>query len=118
MPKVLSYTPAWLSRPSPGFDLFHSNDRKLSHKASEAGSKNGEQGTRRILAYRRTEYCNEIFVVVGNTIRWADLGQIKDDWEGEQDDRGAIRSIENGHREPEKCYRVGLSLQCALFPNE
>ncbi|MCJ1315322.1 hypothetical protein MMC15_000639 [Xylographa vitiligo] len=106
MPKVLSYTPAWLSRPSPGFDLFHSNDRKLSHKASEAGSKNGEQGTRRILAYRRTEYCNEIFVVVGNTIRWADLGQIKDDWEGEQDDRGVIRSIENGHREPEKCYRT------------
>ncbi|MCJ1380223.1 hypothetical protein MMC17_003326 [Xylographa soralifera] len=106
MPKVLSYTPAWLSRPSPGFDLFRSNDRKLSNKASEAGSKKGEQGTRRILAYRRTEYCNEIFVVVGNTIRWADLGQLKDDWEGEQDDRGVIRSIENGHQEKEKSFRT------------
>ncbi|MCJ1433685.1 hypothetical protein MMC27_003049 [Xylographa pallens] len=106
MPKVLSYTPAWLSRPSPGFDLFHSNDRKLSHKASEAGSKKDEHGARRILAYRRTEYCNEVFVVVGNTIRWADLGQIKDDWEGEQDDRGVIRSIENGHQETEKSYRI------------
>ncbi|MCJ1388234.1 hypothetical protein MMC18_001079 [Xylographa bjoerkii] len=106
MPKVLSYTPAWLSRPSPGFDLFHSSDRKLSSKASEADSKKGEQGNRRIIAYRRTEYCNEIFVVVGNTIRWADLGQIKDDWEGEQDGGGVIRSIESGDQEKEKSYRT------------
>ncbi|MCJ1400796.1 hypothetical protein MMC11_004004 [Xylographa trunciseda] len=106
MPRVLSYTPPWLSRPSPGFDLFHSNDRKLSHKASESDSKKGQQGIRRIIAYRRTEYCNEIFVVVGNTIRWADLGQIKDDWEGEQDDRGVIRSIESGHHEKEKSYKT------------
>ncbi|MCJ1283522.1 hypothetical protein MMC26_002852 [Xylographa opegraphella] len=106
MPKVLTYTPAWLSRPSPGFDLFQGNDRKLSHKASEFGSKKSEQGTRRILAYRRTEYCNEIFVVVGNTIRWANLGQIKDDWEEEAHDRDVIKSIETGNQETKKSYRT------------
>ena len=115
MPKVLSYTPAWLSRPSPGFDVFHSSDRKLSSKASEADNKDCEQKTRRTIAYRHTEYCNEIFVVIDNTVRWADLAQIKDDWEREQDEEGVIRSIESGGQENQKCYRVAMSSYCALI---
>lgn len=70
MPKVLSYTPDWLSRPHPGYHLF----------APKQGSANGltsrkqEPGPRKTIATRGSE----IFVAVGHEIRWADLAYLKD----------------------------------------
>ncbi|KAL8668357.1 MAG: hypothetical protein Q9168_007008 [Polycauliona sp. 1 TL-2023] len=88
MPKVLSYTPSWLSRPSPGFDLVSSTNKRASLSAQDAGhsggnSSNKEQeylGSRRTVARRGSE----IFVVVDNQIRWADLSILKYDWESSQ----------------------------------
>ncbi|KAL8906179.1 MAG: hypothetical protein Q9171_006384 [Xanthocarpia ochracea] len=82
MPKVLSYSPSWLSRPSPGFDLFASLKKRTSI-GSQANSSNSEQqylGPRRTIAHRGSE----VFVVVDNQIRWADLSIIKYDWESSQ----------------------------------
>ncbi|KAL8690444.1 MAG: hypothetical protein Q9224_004405, partial [Gallowayella concinna] len=88
MPKVLGYTPSWLSRPSPGFDIFASSDKLASSGARngaspKAKSSSGEQtyvGPRRTIAHRGSE----VFVVVDNQIRWSDLSIIKYDWESSQ----------------------------------
>ncbi|KAI4203093.1 MAG: hypothetical protein LQ350_002141 [Teloschistes chrysophthalmus] len=83
MPRVLSYTPSWLSRPSPGFDLFvstkdSSSTPKTSRKQANGTNKREEYlGPRRTIARRGTE----VFVVVDNQIRWSDLSIFKDDWE-------------------------------------
>ncbi|MCJ1246131.1 hypothetical protein MMC30_003336 [Trapelia coarctata] len=101
MPKIISYTPAWLSRPSPGFNLFSVDSKKLSVGADKHSDRNSRNGTgkkenwlgpRRVLARRGTE----LFVVVGNTIRWANLCALKGEWEAqEQDERRVVRSIES-----------------------
>lgn len=87
MPKILSYTPPWLSRPSPGAQIFSdAANTSSSHtsgilKRSDAalnGHNNASsyKGPHRTIAQRGTE----IFVAVGNHIRWADLRRLKDDW--------------------------------------
>ncbi|KAI9795336.1 MAG: hypothetical protein M1833_007248 [Piccolia ochrophora] len=95
MPKILSHTPAWLSRPSPGFELFSNlpshepfldtgNSRfpryrtlpGLSEKRESYGLST-ELGPRRTIARRNTE----IFVAVGTEIRWADVAYLKTSWE-------------------------------------
>ena len=121
MPRIISYTPAWLSRPSPGFSLFSAESKKLcgdTDKHSERKSRNGTGkreewlGPRRVLARRGTE----LFVAVGNTIRWADLCALKEEWDSqEQDERQAVRSIEiteqqNGIGLKSTSYRVGVSV--------
>ncbi|KAJ4295078.1 hypothetical protein N0V90_007086 [Kalmusia sp. IMI 367209] len=71
MPKVLSYTPRWLQRPSPGYQLFApkpSTSRALAPKERSSG-------VRKTIATRDSE----IFVAVGHEIRWADLAQLKED---------------------------------------
>ncbi|KAL8650911.1 MAG: hypothetical protein Q9226_004954 [Calogaya cf. arnoldii] len=88
MPKVLGYTPSWLSRPSAGFDLFSSAHKRASFASqdgshSRAKSPSQEQkylGPRRTIAHRGSE----IFLVVDNHIRWADLSIVKYDWESSQ----------------------------------
>lgn len=85
MPKVLSYTPSWLSRPSSGFELFSSTNKPKAFGPQDgvqprARSSEKEQeylGPRRTIAHRGSE----IFVVVDNNIRWADLSIVKYDWE-------------------------------------
>ncbi|KAL8730144.1 MAG: hypothetical protein Q9166_004227 [cf. Caloplaca sp. 2 TL-2023] len=107
MPKVLSYTPSWLSRPSPGFDLFAST---INHNSP--GSQNGASpqrkgsnkeeeylSPRRTIAYRGTE----VFVVVDNQIRWSDLSIIKYDWENSQ--RKGKKRAEAGPQEGQ-IYKV------------
>lgn len=81
MPKVLGYTPSWLTRPSPGHGLFSSTEKTPPH-AIQNGFKaptNGEDYRRpqRTIAYRTTE----VFVAVNNQIRWSDLSLLKYDWE-------------------------------------
>ncbi|MCJ1473037.1 hypothetical protein MMC13_001686 [Lambiella insularis] len=112
MPKVLNYTPAWLSRPSPGFDLFSSKHGKPSGKARRVAGKNSEVGHCRTIARRGTE----VFVVVGNTIRWADLCILKDDYEGqEQGDGHVVHSIET-HRGGENEHRKESSYRTLKAP--
>ncbi|KAI9711539.1 MAG: hypothetical protein M1820_002103 [Bogoriella megaspora] len=74
MPRVISYTPAWLSRPAPGFDLFNAPTKT---QAPTTSSPNEYRGPNKTLARRG----REVFTVVGNELRWADLGHLKDEWE-------------------------------------
>lgn len=89
MPKIISYTPPWLSRPSPASQAFTnspSHDWALSKSSSHPGSPTplttcpAYEGPHRLLVQRGTE----IFVVVGNQIRWLDLRMVKDDWREQQ----------------------------------
>lgn len=84
MPKVIGYTPPWLSRPSPGAKIFSdpapqspSSPSKRSSYLTTPPSSTDYQGPRRLVATRGTE----IFTVVGNKIRWADLVSVRDEWE-------------------------------------
>ncbi|CAM1502911.1 Fc.00g076870.m01.CDS01 [Cosmosporella sp. VM-42] len=79
MPKVKSYSAAWLSKNAPGHGLFEpspetSRPRGLSEPY---GSKKlSVAGPRRTIARRGTE----VFVAVGREIRWGDLAYLKDEW--------------------------------------
>lgn len=122
MPKVLSYTPSWLSRPSPGFRLFTSPQGKpLSQKVNGEDPRRSTNrrsvkeeyvGPSRLIARRGTE----IFVVVDNTIRWSDLCMLKDVWEEREQEDNRYRTPrkkeqdqeQNGEeRLTEDCYKVG-----------
>lgn len=70
MPKVLSYTPDWLSRPSPGYQLF----APKPNSGNGYASKKRDAGPRKTIATRGSE----IFVAVGHEIRWADLVNLKE----------------------------------------
>lgn len=71
MPKVLSYTPDWLSRPSPGYNLFAP---KQLNGSSRLDSPKPLPGPQRTIATRDSE----VFVAVGHELRWADLANLKD----------------------------------------
>ncbi|KAI1330464.1 hypothetical protein F5Y16DRAFT_363243 [Xylariaceae sp. FL0255] len=82
MPKIKGYTPAWLSRPSPGHDLFAPNQNDPNNLPSYAAA---ATGPRRTIARRGTE----VFIAVGKEIRWADLVYLKERWqEKESQERG------------------------------
>ena len=92
MPKVLSYTPPWLSRPEPGFQLFNSSqgtlssihsERRGSDHLSNRHATKPYQGPTKIVAHRGTE----VFVAVDNKLRWSDLCMLKDDY----DEKEALR---------------------------
>ena len=78
MPKIISYTPSWLSRPSPGFQVFNTA-QSPSAVQSEQKSFPGDNyyGPTRTIARRGTE----IFLAVGKKLRWADLTLLKDGYE-------------------------------------
>lgn len=125
MPKVISYTPSWLSRPSPGFRLFSSSQDvsrspKANGKSSTFSEDNNKIGDdylepKRTIARRGTE----IFVVVGNQIRWSDLCMLKDDWEEAQELRkrkakSKKSGYSNGNEEEdhaESSHRVSIALR-------
>ena len=87
MPKVLAYTPEWLSRNNPGFQLFSNvqptqTQTQARFKDSiwpEKGSDGITDyvGPNKTIARRGTE----IFTVVGKYIRWADLSMLKENFE-------------------------------------
>lgn len=126
MPKIISYTPSWLSRSSPGFDVFTSSQATKNPGATNGkGPRAKEHGHRhrgaylgpgRTIARRGTE----IFLVVENQIRWSDLCMLKDDWEEwhnkeRSERRGNMNRKSKGpnerrHRPPtEGSYRVGVA---------
>lgn len=79
MPKIKSYTPAWLSKPSPGHDLFTPPPSDTPKRSSLYSSTkaNGTLGPRRTIARRGSE----VFIAVGKEIRWADLVYLKERWQ-------------------------------------
>lgn len=95
MPRIISYTPSWLSSSSPGFELFNNSTSTLSSPHGNGTSQRQSQllnggaksskpehaGPKRIIARRNTE----IFVVANNQIRWSDLCMLKDDWTEQQE---------------------------------
>ena len=84
MPKVLSYTPAWLSRPSPGFQLVNTAplvQESRFGKGIDQSDQDEYVGPNRTIARRNTQ----IFLVVGKQIRWADLPSLKDHWQALQE---------------------------------
>ena len=80
MPRVLSYTPPWLAHGTTGCAMFtpKSVEQQTGRPSSNSSSEATPQfkGARRSIAQRGTE----VFVAVGNTIRWADLALLKDEW--------------------------------------
>ncbi|KAI1202657.1 hypothetical protein F5X97DRAFT_216649 [Nemania serpens] len=110
MPKIKAYTPAWLSSPSPGYQLFAPNPDDTQNIPSYAAVPASAAGPRRTIATRGTE----VFIAVGKEIRWADLVYLKERWQekaaqarggvhikregtDEVDDGDIIReSVENG----------------------
>ncbi|KAM5439514.1 hypothetical protein MferCBS31731_004614 [Microsporum ferrugineum] len=80
MPRIVDYSPPWLSRPSPGVNLFcpDAKDKSSSIRDAQKIINDATQEPRpvRTLARRGTE----VFTVVDNQIRWADLARLKDEW--------------------------------------
>ena len=83
MPKIISHTPPWLSRPSPGFQLFDtSTSTRTLTQPTRKGSTQREDGASyegpiKTIARRKTE----IFLVAGKDIRWSDLSILKGEYE-------------------------------------
>lgn len=120
MPKIKAYTPAWLSSPSPGHQLFAPNPDSPRNIPSHASIAASNAGPRRVIATRGTE----VFIAVGKEIRWADLVYLKERWQekaahgrgdvhikredsDEVDDGDIIKdSIENGCAQG---FRVSIS---------
>lgn len=88
MPKVISYTPPWLSRPSPGASLFADTAPKTAEKTQKLRKELDYTGPSRTLAQRG----NEVFAVVDNQIRWSNLTRVKDEWKQKSSD--ASRNVQ------------------------
>ncbi|KAK8082514.1 nuclear pore complex protein An-Nup82 [Apiospora saccharicola] len=84
MPKVKAYTPAWLSRPSPGHRVFApvaGEPRPSTYSSSRSDI--SKIGPRRTIA----QSGSQVYVAVGKEIRWVDLIELKEKWQ-EKDVRG------------------------------
>ncbi|CAI7570286.1 hypothetical protein N7533_007797 [Penicillium manginii] len=78
MPKVNSYAPAWLCRPSPGASLFTSSSLATPAQNTQPNPKSATPtGATRTIAKRG----NEVFAVIDNEIRWSNLARVKDQWQ-------------------------------------
>ena len=126
MPKIISYTPRWLSQSSPGLQLFNTADspqgpapaRRRGSTQYESGSTSGSEyvGPNKTIARRGTE----VFVVAGKQIRWSDLCMLKDDWQELQQTPSKKPKPANGERSghseddgPEDgSYRVYIPSKC------
>ncbi|KAG8625168.1 hypothetical protein KVT40_006919 [Elsinoe batatas] len=87
MSKVTAHTPAWLSRPSTGFEVFQPAGKKSGNALSNGfGKKVDHRGPTRTVVNRGTE----VFFVVDNELRWSDMVALK----------------EAGEAEKEKCSKV------------
>lgn len=100
MPKIKSYTPSWLSKPSPGHDLFTPSPSDTPKRASLYASIKAAAalGPRRTIARRGSE----VFIAVGKEIRWADLVYLKERWqEKEAQGHNGSRIKREGSSKPE-----------------
>ena len=111
MPKVLAYTPEWLSRNNPGFQVFN-NPQSRQAQAQDNDNTNDYVGPNKSIARRGAE----IFTVVGKQIRWADLSVLKENFEDQKatptkapKSTGSGTNLQSEKDGPEDgSYRVGL----------
>lgn len=109
MPKVNSYAPAWLCRPSPGASLFASDlDKSPAQDLQKQAKPTAETGATRTIAKRG----NEVFAVIDNEIRWANLARLKDQWQ-QQARQKTAKDQTNGTSAPS--YRVCYTLDASGF---
>ncbi|KAK2875171.1 hypothetical protein FQN49_001708 [Arthroderma sp. PD_2] len=111
MPRIVDYSPPWLSRPSPGVDLFcpsatdkpSASIRNAQKTVSDAAQ---EPRPVRTLARRGTE----VFTVIDNQIRWADLARLKDEWRKgvKQKREESSGGRQNGQANAEKAPNASL----------
>jgi nucleoporin NUP82 len=113
MPKILSFTPAWLSNPSIGHKLF-TQDISSSNGNIPIDLKNGRfsqqssfSGARRTVARRGAE----VFVAVGKEIRWVDLAVQKKRFEGEHERPDSRLSLDFGSEDGSQGYKVCVTLR-------
>ncbi|KAI0013737.1 hypothetical protein F4779DRAFT_350497 [Xylariaceae sp. FL0662B] len=112
MPKIKSYTPAWLLPPSPGHDLFAPNPDEPYSIASHISKTPPKSGPRRTIARRGTE----VFIAVGKEIRWADLVFLKEQWQAKAaESRGGLRIKREDSADPEddELLRQSIEAGCA-----
>ena len=96
MPKIISLTPRWLTRPSPGAEVFAAApEQQHSSLRQQALVNESYLGPHKVLARRGTE----VFVVVGSEIRWFNLRKLKHD--------GEIKQTESERKK--QAYRVSRS---------
>lgn len=103
MPKVNSYAPAWLCRPSPGASLFASTS--VTQDLQKGAGPTAPGGARRTIAKRG----NEVFAVVDNEIRWSNLARLKDQWQQQaRQKKGSAAQAKGQSKDTEvPSYRVG-----------
>ncbi|EMT70233.1 Nucleoporin nup82 [Fusarium odoratissimum] len=92
MPKVKSYSAAWLSSNAPGHRLFEPSSEASKSRSLESAYSSKKKtipGPRRTIAHRGTE----VFVAVGREIRWGDLAYLKDEWANRYSKRGSSQGI-------------------------
>ena len=70
MPKILERDPAWLASATPGHTLFQPSTSAAAQRSPDSK----DAGASRKLAHRGTE----LFVAVGNELRWSEIGLLKD----------------------------------------
>lgn len=117
MPKVNSYAPAWLCRPSPGASLFTSTSVKSPAQDLQNGKNvSGASGPTRTIAKRG----HEVFAVVDNEIRWSNLARLKDQWEQQSQQKkaatGQAKETTDGSNIPS--YRVRIPRLIGAFLNQ
>lgn len=88
MPKILARDPDWLGTGTPGFRLFQQNNIAKSKRSPEVQY----EGAQRKIARRGTE----LFVAVGNELRWSEVGLLKDTADDVR--RGAQQGEATGYR--------------------
>ncbi|KAH8696023.1 hypothetical protein BGW36DRAFT_380084 [Talaromyces proteolyticus] len=117
MPKVISHTPPWLCRPSPGASFFTGNPSASVDK--KAQNPDAYDGPQRTLAQRGTE----VFAVVDNQIRWSDLATLKGEWNSQSKLKKKVSEVDKGASSKKELYRVltvpvyGEIRQLLISPN-
>jgi nucleoporin NUP82 len=115
MPQITSYTPPWLSRPQPGWEIFtpSAKDANFPSLSQNLGGKKATKpGPRRTIAQRGTE----IFVAVGKEIRWADLVYLKEAWE-DQVERKKFSKRRDTESQYEEDHAQGYRVSLHTHPN-
>ena len=107
MPQITSYTPAWLSQPNVGHEIF-AQTAKGPNYPSLSGISNTKKvpkpGPLRTIAHRGTQ----VFIAVGKEIRWADLVYLKETWEdGRKVNKESSRRARRESSEFEDDYAQG-----------
>ena len=82
MPKILSRQPRWLDHGTPGFNLLQPGEKMKEQNTSV----NQSGGLSKKVAHRGTE----VFVAVGNELRWSDLSLLKEEGESHGNERDSL----------------------------